>query len=320
MTSPPPYAADTRAKGWRFELDMERFEGSDTWLRAKTAPTRALLMFLWAKAWTQKPVGTLPADDELIALMLDMDLEEFGRAKAILLRGWWLAEDGRLYHDVLVERVIEMMGRRRSDSDRQALKRARDKGRTPPLPPASPQNPAKSPDVTRDIAVTDAVLTRESDTEYRIPNTDMVERATPGRAPVAHPVPEIADPEGFDPTPGGRIVQALRRRAKFLTGLPGDARLLALLEQGATEDEFVGVGTEATSRGKSWAWLLTVVENRRSDAARIVLKPPPGITTASDAAERTLQLIRGQQLSPEEYAASLEAKRRVLGKSRKKSA
>lgn len=103
---PVPYPATTRAKGWRFELDMERYKGSSTWLRAKTATTRALLMFLWAEAWTQTPVGSLPADDELLALMLNMEPEEFASAKAILMRGWWLAEDGRLYHDVLVERVL----------------------------------------------------------------------------------------------------------------------------------------------------------------------------------------------------------------------
>lgn len=307
---PVPYPATVRTNGWKFELDMARFKASDTWLRAKSVRTRALCLFLWAEAWGQTPAGSLPNDDELIALMLDLEAAEFAAVKPILMRGWWLAEDGRLYHHVLVERVIEMMGRRRSDSDRQAAKRARDKGRTPP---DSPPNPPDSRRVTRDTGVSHTRVTPESDTEYGEGEGEKEERATPGRARVAGSVPEVDDPAGFEPTPGGRICRAIRQRSRFATCNPGDPRLLALLAQGATEDEFVGVATEAADKGKSWAWLLTVVERRRADAAAIALKPAAPVTTASDAAERTLRLIQSQQLTPEEYQASLEAKRRVLG-------
>lgn len=111
---PVPYPAATRAKGWRFELDMARFKASDTWLRAKSVRTRALCLFLWAEAWGQTPAGSLPNDDELIALMLDLEAAEFAAVKPILMRGWWLAEDGRLYHHVLVERVLEKLNDARS--------------------------------------------------------------------------------------------------------------------------------------------------------------------------------------------------------------
>lgn len=141
MTRPVPYPADTRAKGWRFELDHERIEQSDTWALAP-ADVRPWLLMLWLAAWRQEPCGSLANDDELIAVRIGMPLETFIQMRPKLMRGWWLAEDGRLYHDTLTLRVLEMMAQRRSDADRQARRRAttgkphvhvtRDTDKTPP--------------------------------------------------------------------------------------------------------------------------------------------------------------------------------------------
>ena len=129
MNPPAPYPADTRAKGWRFELDMERARQSDTW--AISSPeVRPWLLMLWATAWEQTPCGSLPNDDELIAARIGMPPKLFTKHKAMLLRKWWAADDGRLYHGVLVQRVLEMMKKRRSESDRKAAARARDASRT----------------------------------------------------------------------------------------------------------------------------------------------------------------------------------------------
>lgn len=154
MTKPAPYPPETRAKGWRFEVNMEQVEQSDTWLRARNGITRGALLLLWHKAWMQTPCGTLPNDDELIALLLDMEDDEFQARKKILLRGWWLADDGRLYHDTITARVLEMMDRRRSESDRKARNRARN-------PAAVPE---EKPDVPRDTTGTPAGLHPESAT------------------------------------------------------------------------------------------------------------------------------------------------------------
>lgn len=149
MTRPVPYPADTRAKGWRFELDHERIEQSDTWALA-TADVRPWLLMLWLAAWRQEPCGSLANDDELIAVRIGMPLDTFVAMRPKLMRGWWLAEDGRLYHDTLTLRVLEMMAQRRSDADRQARRRA---------------GAVKShDDVTRDTSGTTPGLTSESAT------------------------------------------------------------------------------------------------------------------------------------------------------------
>jgi hypothetical protein len=125
-----PYPSDTRAKGWRFELDYERIRQSDTW--ALAAPEiRPWLLMLWMTAWEQTPCGSLPDDDELIAARIGMDLEQFQSAKKRLMRGWWVAEDGRLYHNTMVERVLEMLETRDKERARKAGQRERKKTADP---------------------------------------------------------------------------------------------------------------------------------------------------------------------------------------------
>lgn len=120
MTRPVPYPADTRAKGWRFELDHERIEQSDTWALAP-ADVRPWLLMLWLTAWRQEPCGSLPNDDELIAAKIGMPLKAFAKVRSKLMRGWWEAEDGRLYHDTIVLRVKEMAGVRDKTASRKRL-------------------------------------------------------------------------------------------------------------------------------------------------------------------------------------------------------
>jgi hypothetical protein len=117
-----PYAADTRAKGWRFEIDHERIRQSDTWALAR-AEIRPWLLMLWLVAWEQAPCGSLPADEALIAARIEMPAKTFAKHKAVLLRGWKQAEDGRLYHPVITERVLEMVSYREKAATRKAAYR-----------------------------------------------------------------------------------------------------------------------------------------------------------------------------------------------------
>lgn len=120
----PPYPATTRAGGFKFELDYERIVQSDTWALA-AACQRPLLLMLWFIAWQQTPCGSLPKDDLLIAARLGMEADAFQCDKAILLRGWTEADDGRLYHPIITQLVLEMMDRKASNAQRQAAYRQR---------------------------------------------------------------------------------------------------------------------------------------------------------------------------------------------------
>ena len=124
IETPTPYPADTRAKGWRFELDIERIKQSDTWALA-ALDVRPWLLMLWSESWGQVPCGSLPADDALIAARIGMAPKAFSKARSMLMRGWWLATDGRLYHDTIAARVVSMLEAKRKESDRKAAYRAR---------------------------------------------------------------------------------------------------------------------------------------------------------------------------------------------------
>jgi hypothetical protein len=124
LTAAAPYPADTSAKGWRFELDYERIRRSDTWALA-SPEVRPWLLMLWMTAWEQVPCGSLPAEDLLIAARIGMLPKVFSKHRPMLMRGWWLADDGKLYHATLVERVQEMLQAKHKERDRKAEYRKR---------------------------------------------------------------------------------------------------------------------------------------------------------------------------------------------------
>lgn len=156
-----PYPADTRAKGWRFEIDLEKVKASETWLRAKRGDVRAALMMLWAESWQQTPCGSLPDDDELIGLLIDMPAAFVAKHSAILRRGWWKASDGLLYHETITARVHDMLAKRAKDARRTAERRAAKLA----------ESQGSHDGVTRDTSVTPTGVHPESDTKHQAPST-----------------------------------------------------------------------------------------------------------------------------------------------------
>ena len=126
MTRPPPYPVDIRAKGWRFELDLERVMQSDTWALA-SPDIRPWLLMLWSTAWQQTPCGSLPSDPALICARIGMLQKHFDKCKSVLLRGWWTANDGRMYHDTITAQVLGMVEAKTAEANRKSEYRARKK-------------------------------------------------------------------------------------------------------------------------------------------------------------------------------------------------
>lgn len=265
MTRPAPYPADVRAKGWRFEIDMEKIKGSDTWLRARSGPVRAMLLLLWSEAWVQTPCGSLPDDDELIALMLDMDDAEFAQRKAVLMRGWWRADDGRLYHETITERVLAMMTKRRSDADRQAHRRA--------IRADSPEVTGDKPNVTRDKGN----VTSDSDGGSHESNTGTGTR-TRTDTQVEPPPPDLkAAGGGVETSKGtkaGEICKAIKAR-KVQGVNPSNPELLALIGQGVDQATFEAAADVCAKHAppKNMNYLISIVRRQLGEAAAISAGP-----------------------------------------------
>lgn len=115
LPSPPiPPDCDLRALPFT-PIFRARLFGSAFHARATDAEWRAGFT-LWLKSWDQYPGGSLPDDDiELCRLAeLGRDQRTWKKVRAVALHGWTKCSDGRLYHPVVTEGVLEAWGRRAS--------------------------------------------------------------------------------------------------------------------------------------------------------------------------------------------------------------
>jgi hypothetical protein len=268
---PAPYDPDTKAKGWRFELDLEQIMQSDTW--ALAAPDeRPWLFMLWATAWQQTPCGSMPSDPKLICARLGMSAKQFDKCKEVLLRGWWLADDGRLYHDTIATRVQDMLGRKNGERNRKAEWRAK----------------KEAEERLRDI---NAETRDRQDVPPMSHGTDM------GQTWDSHGTDDTGTGTGTGLSTGklsthsasacdlstGEVCKAMKRAG--VGGVnPGSQTLKALLDAGATLDEFTGAASKAAEGGKGFAYALGIVKRDREQAAAMAAKLhrgelPPAETT-----------------------------------------
>lgn len=87
-------------------------------------------VLLWCAAWHQLPAGSLPDNDTVLMRLagLGRDRNTWALHRNGALRGWVLCSDGRLYHPVVAEQVIEAWESRtahREDRDSNAERQAR---------------------------------------------------------------------------------------------------------------------------------------------------------------------------------------------------
>lgn len=252
LTPPPaPYPADTRAKGWRFELDHERIRQSDTWALAPPE-IRPWLLMLWMTAWEQTPCGSLPDDDELIAARIGMPLEQFQASRKRLLRGWWQAEDGRLYHDTIIERVMALLAAREKERAKKAGQR---KGKGPGQPGADavvpPPSEGRCPSVPELSPGTNSGHPRDS---TGIPPGSPDTRTSTGTSKPKSS--GIATDSGCasapESPPAAAFVDVLQQHNIAAHG--ADARLLRWAEEGATPaqlEQALAVARERRKRERS---------------------------------------------------------------------
>ena len=107
----PPYAKETRIQHDP-AVDWARIRASKTW-RLCPPEHRNSLLRLWLESWNEVPTGSWEADDAVIAAAIDMPVRAFRANREHLLRGWYVASDGRLYHPFIAETVRSLLEKRR---------------------------------------------------------------------------------------------------------------------------------------------------------------------------------------------------------------
>ncbi len=147
-------------------------------------------------------------------------------------------------------------------------------------------------------------------------NAPSIDQASLKQCPTPSPTPEdstesIPPPEGggdaedltagFTPTPAGAICKALRMAGIADTN-PSHPTLLALIEAGATVDEFAGAAPQAVGKSKPFSYVLSVVTNERQRAAGLRLHHgamPQQMTPGQRAAhERIAAAVPGLAAKP----------------------
>jgi uncharacterized protein YdaU (DUF1376 family) len=84
---------------------------------------------LWLLAWGEKPAGSLPNDDRWLSDAAKIDRQRWSSQADVVLHGFVVCNDGRLYHPVICEiakkRFEQLQGRQRGA----ALSRQRQKAK-----------------------------------------------------------------------------------------------------------------------------------------------------------------------------------------------
>lgn len=120
-----PPEVNLRGLPW-MRLDTARLLDSDLFALSTGDEFKAAVA-LWCKSWTQEPAGSLPTDDRVLAHLSGAG-PRWKKVRAMALRGWVLAEDGRLYHPVVAEQVLAAWEERqeyRAEKEGQNLRQAR---------------------------------------------------------------------------------------------------------------------------------------------------------------------------------------------------
>jgi hypothetical protein len=103
----PLVPANADVRGFKdMPIEVSRLLSSETWIMC-TPEERSAAINLWLQSWTQVPAGSL-ADNDRVLAHLSMAGDRWPDVREMALRGWEKADDGRLYHAVVCEKVMKV--------------------------------------------------------------------------------------------------------------------------------------------------------------------------------------------------------------------
>lgn len=272
---PPPLTpADCDLRDFQFmPLDVRRLLTSETWVLG-SGDERAAAMTLWLESWHQVPAGSLPSDDRMLA-HLSQSGSKWKKIRTHVLRNWCKAADGRLYHPVVAEKVLEAWIEKiassfsgatgnakrwgvgiETDSIKQRFHSAVEMLRA--VAPQSkalkkkvvatlgmqspPESPPESPPDEGKVSPPDRNRQGQGQGQGLLKPIGHSASTQPELARGSDPSEDVGKPE-VEPTAAARISQVMRQHG--VMSQPADPRLIALAEQGVTPETVAAACQEA---------------------------------------------------------------------------
>lgn len=197
-----------------FPLDFKRLFASDTWIMCD-AEEKVAALRLWCMSMHQEPAGSLPDNDRILADLAGygVAVREFLKVKENAMRGWIRCADGRLYHHVVAEKVLDCWAKKRrkavenaADRERKRRKKEALSGRNASRVP--PENGGGPPDVPPEFRPENVLSRRGSRRES--PSDAYASSGFPPEGPPTADPPEDPDllPIEVDRTDVGEAVRA----------------------------------------------------------------------------------------------------------------
>ncbi|WP_331315741.1 DUF1376 domain-containing protein [Methylobacterium mesophilicum] len=124
-----------------FLLHTDRLFHSELWALSTGDEFKGAVA-LWCHAWRQRPAGSLPDDDRLLAAFSGAG-PRWKKVRTMALRGFVLCADGRYYHRVLCEDVLRAAEAKDARRERTAAAtRARQRKDDPETTPPGGEKPS----------------------------------------------------------------------------------------------------------------------------------------------------------------------------------
>lgn len=125
-----------------FPLYYRQLIRSNFWRQASGEVCK-ISVELWAEAWQQTPVASLPNDDEQLAIMAGFGrraISEWRAVKRDVLRAWVLCSDDRWYHKTLARVAKERLQVRENWREKKRRQRTENVPETIALSPETHPN------------------------------------------------------------------------------------------------------------------------------------------------------------------------------------
>ncbi len=263
-----PAEVDLRDFGY-MPLDVLRLRDSDLAALATGDEFKAAVL-LWCVSWHQVPAASLPDDDRLLARYSGAGAG-WKKVREEALRGFVKCLDGRLYHPTVAEKANEAWAAK-------AAQRARTKAATEARE-AKRRAAESQRDVERDVERhgprdeqrDDARNVVQGKGEGREGKGEEREKES-ASALSARASEPAGTGEGLVVTARGAVGIALKAAGVDMTAVNlSDPRVDALLQAGATPEQFAGLASEAlrARKDKPWLWVLAVLPDRLKAGASI---------------------------------------------------